>query len=156
MLIFANYLSNAQSAFTISYHLKLYREDSKELSRKDRIKNKICIAPYVGTIEKFKYTPRTKDFFVKIHTTQPVFTIIWKQGDQLMRIAINHATGYKEIYLDSIAFKPFDYYISGDLREHMRSEDETSQHLSLNNISTYKQANASELDKIDEGDKKCW
>lgn len=151
-----NCISFAQSSFTINYYFKLNKENGKALTRRDYLNNKICVHAMGGKVEKFGYISDTKYFYVKIHTTWPVFSIIWKHKNQLMRISVEHATQGKDIYLDSIAFKPNSFLISGDLRKHITFEDDNKRHLLFQDISEYRLSQEATIVKDKDKDIKCW
>jgi hypothetical protein len=135
----------AQPTFSIKYHFRLYNESGQLLTCDSLAQNSLSIKTNNGILERQEYDTVHHYFFVSIRTTWPALTFVWSRNDVKMNFRIDCPTEYKDIYLDSLYFKPGNYYVNNDCLKNIFFETESIRHIKFTNYSRYMQKSLSGL-----------
>lgn len=131
-----------QNTFHIKYQIKFYTAKGKPISCAGAKQDSIYINTNKGILEKHSYNSSTGYFYIDIHTTWPRFTIVWKENTETMFFTIDCATEYKDVYIDSLYFKPGVFSVVNTCTKNITAEDSVSRHLAFPDYSLYKQPTA--------------
>jgi hypothetical protein len=152
VLAMLNLPALAQPTFSIKYHFRLYNEKGFLMTCDSLAKRSLMISTPNSTLEKQSYDTATHYFFVNYQTTLPQLTFIWKHKGEKMYFNINCPTGYKDVYLDSLYFKPGAYSLNNDCQKNVYFENERARYIRFASYAPYKKSSSGGLiyDKMDE------